>query len=645
MSNRHAEELRQVYKHLFQDARYAFPTLKDDFSRDEERLESLANSRGIYVYVVDLPALGKHLDLCLSNGQYKLSGLPLSKRYSGRVVIPKFLRGLYLLVFCETGALRRDYSELAITFLRQFLYCAKKAAIDCDTSHVLNEVEEMHRVDSELPEVDDFWYLDEEGSQQVGNYYCGFHNSSVYCSRVTRLLESGEPGYEQLPVLLKNLDVVSRFLCSTLGSYDPSEWSFKHGPGAVSERKGVVNKYQFVNWSPALESVYPIADCGFHNYQSWADSVQREPEAIRSTDPSSRLVAVRKTFTKPRLIAAEPSEHQWCQQNIWQYISTRSSQTWISNFVRFRDQSLNQTLCLQASRTGHLATVDLSSASDRVSCHAVGNFFCANSRLLDALRASRTRYLSQDLNPKVPSLWRLRKFSTMGSACTFPVESLMFLGIALASVLTYRHMRVTPSSIASLSGEVAVFGDDCVIPVDCRDLFYKALEVIDFKVNTAKSYGIGKFRESCGVDAFNGCNVTPVYWRLPCTRSPESVASSVQVHNNFYQKWLLCTAAYLASTIRKNYDIPYVSAGSGASGLYSRCVPSLSSYRIRMNCDLQRQEVFVPQIVSVVKKTEHTSDAGLLQYFTEAPSPYTPWRNGIPERVRLKVKRDRKSVV
>jgi hypothetical protein len=84
----------------------------------------------------------------------------------------------------------------------------------------------------------------------------------------------------------------------------------------------------------------------------------------------------------------------------------------------------------------------------------------------------------------------------MGSACTFPVESLVFLGAALACVLYERQMRVTTRSIRSLAGFVSVFGDDIIIPNESRELFFELLEVLDFKDNLNKSFWTGKFRES-----------------------------------------------------------------------------------------------------------------------------------------------------
>jgi hypothetical protein len=634
MTKRHVRELKVLYDNLFLDALQAFPTLRVEFERDLDRLVRLVNVRGLHVFCVDLPNVGKHFDKCLSLGQYSTSGLPLTKRYTNGVVIPKFLRGLYLLVFDELGQLKDDCNIEAVFFIRQICYMAKKVEIYCGDEAVRCEVESFAVTDESLPEPEQFWDMTRPTTSDVTNVYRGFVHSTRYREKV----RSVDPALSEVSsVFLKNLDIVSGLLCATLGAYHPDEWCFRHGPGAVSEVTGPSNKYCWTNWSDRLDNVFPFADYGFHNHATWAALVGEDETEIGSEDPISRLIAVPKTYAKPRLIAAEPSEHQWCQQNIWHYFCSRTSRTWISEFVLFRDQSRNQLLCRRASVDRSMATIDLSEASDRVTCHLVGQFFRSNPNLLVALQATRTRRISQNLNPKVERILDLRKFSTMGSACTFPVESLVFLGIAIAAVLTKRKLKASSRTILGLAQEVAVFGDDIVVPTDSRLLFSQALEVLDFKVNHNKSFWTGEFRESCGVDAFRGVEVTPVYWKGPCEGNPESIVRTVEVSNNFYQKWLLNTARYIASTIR-DIHIPVIDIDSGVCGLRSFVTPVLGSFRNRYNEKLQRVEVLVPVVKTTCAKTAITDDSALLQYFTEKPSPSTPWKGGVTQRPRVKIR-------
>jgi hypothetical protein len=621
-------ELSRVFTAIFTDAVKAYPTLRTDFEMDLSRLLGLVVHRGLPVYLVDLPAVGKHLDRCLSCGQYNLSGLPLTKRFSNRAVIPKFLRGLYLLVFHESGLLREDYDIQAIFFLRQILFAAKKASVECDSRKISMEIEEFARVDGALPEPEKFWSSIGLTHLDVTETYRGFGKSTLYQRRIDSMVTHKR---DQLSSFLAKLDTVSSLVTCALGSYDPSMWRFRHGPGAVSEVTGPTNKYCWSNWSDRLEHAFPVADYGFHSFASWADRATSS-NCFGSREPSARMVAVPKSYSKPRLIAAEPSEHQWCQQNIWHYFAVRSGRSWIGEFVKFNDQTLNQSLCLLGAADETLATVDLSAASDRVTCHSVGQMFRGNPTLLIALQSTRTRFVDQNLSRHVPDKIELRKFSTMGNACTFPVESLTFLSVALASVLSVRGLRATTRNIRSLIGEVAVFGDDIVIPIDSRELFVEALELLDFKVNIDKSFWTGKFRESCGVDSFAGVDVTPAFWKQPYNGKPDSLASVVGTRNNFYKKFLLETCSYLASTLPTG--IPTVAMTSGVFGFNSRLGADLSGLKTRYNPALQREEVLVRSLHATQARTPIEDDSALLQFFTEDPDPAVMWSSGVAQRPR-----------
>jgi hypothetical protein len=539
---------------------------------------------------------------------------------------PEFLKGLWGLIFNEDGTLKGDCDVEALLFLRQIYYLAKKAKLDCPKDLIADEVRDFLMVDRALPEPEKFWTTTE--AYLSPEVYQGFHRSETYKAKALAL------GIE-LKAFLVNLDTVSGVISSTLGPYRPEEWSFRHGPGVVSERKGLVNKYQFVNWSDRLESVFPIADHGFYNYHSWGRHLLSD-ESISSHEPTSRMISVPKTLTKPRLIAAEPTEHMWCQQNIWHYFCTRVQESWIAKFIRFRDQTRNQDLCKRASLDGTLATLDLSSASDRVSCHFVGQLFGGNLGLLEALRATRTQCITQNLAHDVPDVIPLKKFSTMGNACTFPVESIGFLAVALAAVATVRRLRVTRETLLALSEEVAVFGDDLVVPMDSRELVCQALEVLDFKVNTKKSFWNGNFRESCGVDAYRGVDITPVYWRNLTSCEPESIVSALEVRNSFYKRGYWATAEYLASTIPR-VGIPAVKVDSGVFGFAAFAGASLRGLFRRVNKFLHRDEVQVLSVSSRRKISEVNDDSVLLQFFTEAPEPHLPWAGGVGQRPKIRL--------
>lgn len=645
MSKSHVGELLLVYEALSRDASLAFPQLSSEFQRDLVRLNRVVRVRGIQLFTVDLPAIGKHLDRCLSEGEWVPPGIPLTGRVSAGPPFPKFLRGLFKLVFDDLGHLKKgDLDVEAVVFLRQFLYCAKSTELPCPPAAVLQEIEDFVAVDNALPIPKTAWAAETVTASMMRSAHLGF--SSPESGYIGRLLDIGVKS-SCASLLCKNLDLVSGLVASTLGHYKWSEWEFRHGPGAIADRPIPCDKYHWVNWSNRLEERFPIADCGFYSYSSWstyhggfrhsANGVDRGYQEIGSSDPFSKLVAVPKTVLKPRLIAAEPSENMWCQQNLRHYFDERCKRSWISQFVNFHDQTRNQELCREGSRSGSLLTCDLSSASDRVTCDVVGQVLRANPELLCHLQAVRTRFLRQDLHPDMPMEIELRKFSTMGSACTFPVESLVFLVITLASTLTSRGLVCNKANVVSLMGQVAVYGDDIVAPCDSWDLLQNALSALHFKVNASKSFATGRFRESCGVDSFRGVDVTPVYWRGICSGNPESIRSALDVRNNFYSKWFMFTARRVESTIPCSFVT--VAMDSGVEGKKSFARPEPFGLNLRWNGDLQRIEASSSVLSSRSEKLAPYDDSGLLQYFTEAPSPLTKWEAGVAQRPRLRIRR------
>lgn len=280
-----------------------------------------------------------------------------------------------------------------------------------------------------------------------------------------------------------------------------------------------------------------------------------------------------------------------------------------------------------------LATLDLSEASDRVTCDVVEAAFRSNWGVLRSLIACRTRSVRVDLTErKCEVTHRLNKFSTMGSAVTFPVESLIFLGIALATLGEGK-----PDEVSALAGTVSVFGDDIIVPSAARERLVQVLEALSFKVNTMKSFSGFNFRESCGVDAYRGTNVAPTYLRRLDLDKPESVVGMVETANHFQKKWMLNISAFLKRTVEERFKFPDIHCESGVTGFVSRVRP-VGAPKFRWNKGLQRCEVLVAQPSARQTKTKPDDDSCLHQFFTEQPSPHDEWEAGFSERPRLKVK-------
>lgn len=159
--------------------------------------------------------------------------------------------------------------------------------------------------------------------------------------------------------------------------------------------------------------------------------------------------------------------------------------------VDIRDQSLNQRRALEGSLTGALATLDLSSASDTVSLEIVYELLPLDwAALLSYGRSSRVEL-------PTGALLTQEKFSSMGNGFTFPLETLIFWGLAAAC--------------CDRDSDATVYGDDIVIPSDRFELLQEVLHYAGFVTNVTKSFHTGPFRESCGKDYFRGYDVRPFY--------------------------------------------------------------------------------------------------------------------------------------
>lgn len=282
-----SHELSKVYVAIFQDLTYAYPDDADWFEKDQARLFRLVEQRGPFqVFLVDLPAAGKHLDQALASGTYRCPGLPLTGKGPGHVQMPEFLRQLYLRVFDESGNLKEDYDAQAIFFLRQLLLGAKRTSVQCSDKHVEKEINEFIQVDTSLPDPEKFWNEENPPSAHIPEAFRGFSKSTWYAKKVSEL-----PGENQADAtrFLVNLDLVSGFISSALGPYRVSEWRFKHGPGAISVKAPRNNKYCWTHWSERLESVFPYADCGFHNWMAWADERGQHWRHLSETPPSKLI--------------------------------------------------------------------------------------------------------------------------------------------------------------------------------------------------------------------------------------------------------------------------------------------------------------------------------------------------------------------
>jgi hypothetical protein len=649
-TNSYGEYLLGLYKAALVDVACAIPSLRLDCERDFKRLLSIVETEGVAFLMLTLPAAAKHLDQCLAAGCLTTFGLAYHSPFRRRGIIPKLFKGLYLRIFHENGDLKSDFDVQALAFLRILLLMCKKFRQPCKDSDTWKSVNEFFETDRELPAPSQFW--DGLGTHPhslrtvtIRDLYDYEFDADSFLAGTIR---SPSPPDLELGRLLGTIQFVFDVVSAEIGRFNPSEWRFRHGPGAVSDLRHGTSKYQFPQWSERLDEVFPFAEFAFANYGSWGAYICNNPSSIPvvgEEEGVAKLISVPKTLDKPRLIASEPVSHQWCQQSILRFLVDRVTHSSISNAVNFHSQEKNRRLALEASRRGSHCTIDLSSASDRMSCWLVERAFKKSPTLLEAFKATRTRYISNDIDKKSPSLYKLRKFSTMGSAVTFPVQTIVFCCIAIGALLYEDRLPFTQKSIRRLAREVRTFGDDIIVPDRSGSTTLVALETLGFKVNPAKTFTKGRFRESCGIEAFCGSDVSRLnVLSSPDVSHPESITSSVDVHNNFFSRGFVNAAAFVKSTVSRirSMSIPSVPVDSGQFGFWDYD-PWLSNsgFRRRYNQDLHRSELFVTRQLAKSERTETNLDDSLLQYFTEVckPPERLEKRIGVANRPALKLRR------
>jgi hypothetical protein len=194
--------------------------------------------------------------------------------------------------------------------------------------------------------------------------------------------------------------------------------------------------------------------------------------------------------------------------------------------------------------------------------------FDSNPDIRWLVEASRTRFAKL---PDGRVVGPLVKFASMGNALTFPVESMYFYTICVIGLCRSRSLPLTRQSFRKVGKEVFVYGDDLVVPAKDARVVVDYLQKYNCKVNVRKSYLEGNFRESCGVDAWFGSDVTPIYVRnvIPTARSQASeIISTCATANQFAEAGWERVAEFLYRSVEVvlGGPLPLIHSNSSALG-------------------------------------------------------------------------------
>jgi len=270
------------------------------------------------------------------------------------------------------------------------------------------------------------------------------------------------------------------------------------GPGSTFSSTDPVHKHLYFKVSgphACTSDALPYARMWLNHWSHWKSSLISE-QSRYDISKGNRITTVPKSSIVDRTIAIEPSLNVFMQKGVDSYLKKRLRYHGVDLF----DQSKNHTPAqLGSMRLLTAATLDLSSASDCVSIEVVRMLIPHEWYiLLDDLRSK------QYTHDKGASWLTYEKFSSMGNAFTFPLETIIFYAIAKACTdfcgEGLRYLRV--------------YGDDIIIPPQAYCLNIEVLRFLGFSPNIDKSFAFGRFRETCGSDFYSGVDLRPVYMKV-----------------------------------------------------------------------------------------------------------------------------------
>jgi hypothetical protein len=540
---------------------------------------------GLSFLTKTLPRLGKAFDKALlgevtfdSTG-WALCATPGSK-------LPKFLGELFELIFSHDAMVLQTPCVFSIKHIRQILFVYYKLELPNLPEDEAKVISLFEKTEADLVSYNDTF------NNIVDNISCG-----------------GSISLQVQPVEARVIIYKARARLKKLfAGFNPLDIRPRHGPGSVSSRERLWEKYRFKRINPRINRTYPFDAYFCASYGHICDSYKNF-EFLEEADLPAKVILVPKDSRGPRLISCEPLEFQWIQQGLGSAIVRRVESHPLTRYnIHFTDQCPNQCGALLGSSHGRYATLDLKEASDRVTIGLVRLLF--PEPLLGALLDSR----SQSTTLPCGKVLKLNKFAPMGSALCFPILALTIWAILTAC-----------EDDAEARKSILVYGDDVVVETAKAAHATKWLEAFGLLVNRDKSCSSGFFRESCGVDAYRGINVTPVRIRTTWASrpSPDVYTSYIAYANSLYKQSFFETYDKIVAMLLHTYgEIPEDDGYITCPSLIE--VPELNQpKRRRVNTRLQKRELLCWDVAVRPLSKEIDGWLMLLRFFSEAD--HTPF--------------------
>jgi len=502
---------------MFDDVKRQWPEHQSSLDRDFKTIEWRYRNEGFSFLAKTLPSFGDAVFASLEEG---LFNCPTG--FAKKGALPLFLGGLLEVVFDRRTGLLKDAKETAyiLADIRQLTYVFRKALGKPRDERILD-----------------------------------VHAKACFAETDQELTrESRDP-------LLQS---ISRRLFHPTSEQDVRRIIPRNGPGGVAEHLRSNRKYNAIlgSFDPedATRYGWSFLECVTYDYGEMPASTRKDHAILHSVPKSS---------TSRRTITIEPAYNMFCQQAWNGYLRDRIARSpLLSRSISLDDQSPSQEMALKSSHTRLSATVDLSAASDRLSLSLVKLCFEHDAILLDGLLRHRTAYVEIDGNRS-----ELKKYAGMGNATTFPVQTLIFTFLSVKAIVLSEGLTLSRRDLAYALSRVRVFGDDIIIPSTAYGALRLDLETHGLKVNQRKSFVNSHFREACGLDAYDGVEITPTYVRhdLDGPSDPSFLASIISTSNQLFDRCFYRSADYLRTIVEKSLGhLPLVRKSSSGMGWTTR---------------------------------------------------------------------------
>lgn len=371
-----------------------------------------------------------------------------------------------------------------------------------------------------------------------------FIASERRCKRANKRIRYFSSHWSRAPYAMEVLNNAKSIVHSLLGELDSETYqgildNAGFGSGSSFEESGCRDTSRYAR----LSKQHTITWGALGIFKDYVSSSNLGGRYIASQDVQTvrgdRVAFVPKNWDVDRTIAIQPSLNVFFQKGVDWCLKRKLKGVGIN----LGDQTLNHIPAGIGSVNGTYCTVDLASASDTVSTAIVEYLFPSSWYSLFA--ALRCEWYTMDKGRR--TFTKYEKFSSMGNAFTFPIETIIFWAIAKACCAVC-HVETSM---------LQVYGDDIVVDRKAYLLLREVLAFAGFEVNAEKSYAFSSFRETCGCDYVFGVDVRPVYLK----KAPSTVQEVYSLHNRLFSNRLglsfPSTLAYLKSLVKRAHFGPY----------------------------------------------------------------------------------------